>query len=372
MESGLYAFTMLNEDLHRYYKDCSEITKSSQNIEEKNKYFDHSNEYGVFLINSCRYQEAEIFYSQCLDIIKAFEDSNKITLSKGMPLVNLGISQIGIGKIEEGISNIISSYNDDKKYYENPKYEKFYLQFENQIVEKVLFLFIDDDSVNDYSEKYRDFIKSLGYKIENRLFQFLILNKIYSSYNSYKNNNDISSKLVLFNTLRDQCLLIEQILRDKGIEGRLYSEILKNAKYIKDGKNCSSIDISKGKIKIDEFNNEILNKLNSEDDKNFFLTYYKLDSQNKHYILVSDLETKIKDQISDKLNFFDYHLKTLLSLIDEREKIFKLSLCIRNFNNHHFDISSKVLYDNISEIIKLTIIKAGKIVGEKMILMMNK
>lgn len=314
MESGLLVFNMLNEDLLNYYRYCSQITKSSQNVEEKNLYFNRSNGYGIFLINNCRYQEAEIFYTQCLNIIKYFEISHKIILSKGMPLVNLGISQIGLGKIEEGVSNIISSFNNDKKYYENPEYEKFYLQFENQIIDKVLFLFINDESVNDYSEKYRDFIKSLGYKIENRLFQFLILNKIYSSYNSYKNNNDISSKLVLFNTLRDQCLLIEQILRDLGVKGDHYTNLLQSEEMIKNYDNIKSNDIT-------EFNS---------------------------------------------------NLENLLSLKDGEEKIFKLSLCIRNFNNHHFDISSKVLYDNISEIIKLTIIKAGKFVGEKMILMMNK
>ena len=300
--SSLIPFTFLNEDLYKFYAICTKITNSSPNPSEKDLYFKRVNEYGVDLLNLGKYQEVEIFYKQCLFQILEFEKQHNVFLAKGMPLVNLGIAQIALGKIEEGTNNIISAKVDDHKYGPNISLGsfQFYTQFEIIIIEKVLQLFLKTDSSD-----YKRFINKLDYKIENRLFQFLILNRLYNNFLQFQNDKNINVKLIIFTTLRDQCLLIEQILRDQNYTGKYYSDILKDANLIADSSNCSH---------------------NSEID-------------------------------------FNQNLITVLGIINESEKAFKVSLCIRNFNNHHFNLTCNELFNNLTEIINLTVIKTGIILN---------
>jgi len=306
---SLNAFQMLKEDLFRFYPLCSQIKKDSQEVQFKDHYLDRTNPFGIILLQRSKYQDAEVFYEQCLNMISDFENKNGISLAKGMPLGNLGVAQIALGKTDQGVANLIAAKMDDQDYISGPislKSFEMYQQFERKTLEEMCFLCGGFPKAEIESAKR--YLEKLDSKLENRLFQFSILSRIRENLRVFNNNKtNPYPKAILFATVRDQCLLIEQILRDNGVSGKYFSDLLKNSKLIPDSNGCRQ----------------------------------------------------------DNENDFDSNLIAILKISDDLERAFKLALCVRNFNNHRFLLGCVEFFNNLNIIIETIILKCPIFLEQK-------
>jgi hypothetical protein len=125
--------SVLSEDLAKSKPYNHE--KPDGSYDEKNLYFNRANVAGIPLLNMGVTGLSKIYYWKLLNQITAYEKS-KFKLNKGMVSANLGVSDLAEGDIDGGIAHLLwASYED--RYWIKASYTydafqmKLYTQFAN-------------------------------------------------------------------------------------------------------------------------------------------------------------------------------------------------------------------------------------------------
>ncbi|HUD45062.1 MAG TPA: hypothetical protein VMR41_05950 [Patescibacteria group bacterium] len=86
------------------------------NYEDKNKpLFSPIQQMGMFLLNRGLFPIVEEYWKHIDDEIQNFNQQTGKRVNRGIPLANIGVSQIAQGKVIEGLFNIYRGYADDQE-----------------------------------------------------------------------------------------------------------------------------------------------------------------------------------------------------------------------------------------------------------------
>jgi len=259
------------------------------------------------------FSDSERIFKGMLQVIKESE-ANKGPIHKGLALYNMGISQFAQKNFDEGIANILAAYQEDKNTYGEENAKKFFAHKFNQD----FLVRISEDVDQKYLNKIRKVLisradlaskstKDLVEKLDEG--EKLFFAKIMNSKVVNKFSENLYTRVVLFNNLRDLCLLLEVFLRRHNrltnTLGGLIPQVFSKEKWIR------------------VFNN----KRGSRDANDY--TWYSS---------VSEFSQKVQDLLTKTFHEDD-------SEIDFLTKIFLLSVLVRNFTAHNFDEYEGLLVD---------------------------
>jgi len=174
-----------------------------------------------------------------LDTIKEYETKYKTKLHKGLALYNLGISQLNQKNYDEGISNVLSAYQEDKRTYGNKKAETLFA--------KRLDVTFTSEVNNILDSKYYSALKKLYPRSSNLMYSIsdltsaldrserLLLMRILISNTTTPFRKDTNTQVILFDNLKNIFLLIEVVLKKRwnGTLGPLVDKMFNNKKWNK-------------------------------------------------------------------------------------------------------------------------------------------
>jgi len=293
---------------------CNRAISGSIRIEDN--IVDHSiwNNYGRVLIGAKMYSDAEQIYDDMLDTIRALEKT-KGELHKGLPTYNIGIVQFLQRNFDEGIPNILEAYEHDiKRVGANDAKKLFASRFKtdlNALVGSELnsrFITELRKSTSLRARSSTDLIQALT-ESEFLFFARIILCNVHIKF-----RKDPYTSVILYDNLRNLCLLLEVLLKRK-----------------------TSRDESIGPL------------LNFVFDKEGWLRLYNTHKQKTRFEA-----TTVKDAVGK----FDANLEFLESKLGSSGKeeflarVFLTTVLVRHFTSHYFDaypdlIKNQVLYEKI-------------------------
>lgn len=124
---------LLEGDITKYKPYNHE--KPDGSYDEKNAYFNQANFVGMPLLNVGMTGISKIYYWKLLNQISMFEKSN-FKVNKGMVSANLGVSDLAEGDIDGGIAHLLWAGYEDRAWVQGPYacdifQRKLYTQFAN-------------------------------------------------------------------------------------------------------------------------------------------------------------------------------------------------------------------------------------------------
>ncbi len=244
---------------------------------DKNKPIDgYTQMVGTWLLNRGLYSVSESYWTNIDSEIVDFNRSKGITINRGIPLANLGVSQLAQGKVIEGLFNLYKAYDDDKRCLAhlsgitiNPENDmansRLFTQFEGRltsrlfhyVVTKYKFVFITQLSENDLSK----FIQTLG--SDKKLLLYITLYR-YSFAESLNNElTTIISRSEVIRSLAELALWFEDELKRKDLT--LTGKTLINILDQKVGQLNPTRGQYTNSTNLSELNTKISNALNAND-----------------------------------------------------------------------------------------------------------
>lgn len=191
----------------------------SKPYQEKNAYFERTRAYGGWLLTKGFYGEADLYYRRMLDSILEYEHATKKHFNKGMAYANLGIAQIAQGKFDAGIAHLLTAEWEDREIAKPKEFildSVLWQQFEDKVFD-YLIGYNGKPGINFTIDKpfLETFSKSISR--EDRIFlQGTILAIIDNVSQLWIQANSFTFGR-LYSFLKDICLLIESLLRDKQV-----------------------------------------------------------------------------------------------------------------------------------------------------------
>jgi len=164
--------------------------------------------------------DAELLYRRMLNTEIVVQNKEGKLLHKGMALYNLGISQINQRNLDEGVPHILDAFEEDVRRVGEQKARSL---LANKLKEGLLIF------VSSYLDE--NYLKTLKQNVTNSVLQsqssfdllkvldepekFFIC-KIVNTKTIARFRTDIYTRVVLFDNLRNVCLLSELVLKKKG------------------------------------------------------------------------------------------------------------------------------------------------------------
>lgn len=273
------------------------------------------NEIGVPFYLVGDYSDFEKVFKEMLSVINAIEDERKGKhIHKGLALYHIGISQINQRNFDEGIPNVLAAYEEDRKTYGDAKAKKLFAYNFNKDFLETLSEQVDKDFFNEIKthlpskadlkkKSLKDLVEEFD-ENEKLFFAKTINSKIVNKF-----SKDFYTRIVLWDNLRNMCLLLEIFLK----------------------RRTGSTNMLGGLIPA-TFQNEawlgVYKRHRGTRDANDY-TYYGS---------TSDFSQKLQTLLTGSLYSQD-------SEIDFLARLFLLSVLVRNFTAHNFDEYEKLLVD---------------------------
>jgi hypothetical protein len=206
---------LLQEDLERH----SSYDPHNKPYDEKNAYIGRSQAYGGWLLTERFFWAADLYYRRMLDEILAYEQATQKRFNKGIAYANLGIAQIAQGKFDAGIAHLLTAEWEDRELA-NPK--EFILdsilweQFEAEIFVHLM-SYRGRFGINFTVDApfLQAFFKSIPR--EDRIFLEGTLLALFDNVIQHNVQANSYTYGRLYSFLKDLCLLIESLLRNKQV-----------------------------------------------------------------------------------------------------------------------------------------------------------
>lgn len=169
-----------------------------------------------------RFAAADLYYRNMLNIILDYEQATQKHFNKGMAYANLGIAQIAQGKFDAGIAHLLTAEWEDREIA-NPKEfildTSLWQQFEGRVYLYLMGL-NGKPGINFTIDALflKTFFKSISR--EDRIFLQGSILTLGDNINQLKIQANSFTYGRLYSLLKDVCLLIESLLRDKQINSR--------------------------------------------------------------------------------------------------------------------------------------------------------
>jgi len=274
------------------------------------------NEIGVPLYLVGSFSDFERIFKEMLYVIEAVKkEKGEEHIHQGLALYHIGISQIHQRNFDEGIPNVLAAYEEDKITYGKENAEKYFAyKFEKDFVEN-LSESVDKDffaemkailtSHGDLADKsLRDLVVKFD-ESEKLFFAKTINSKMINKF-----SRNLYTRVVLWDNLRNLCLLLEIYLkrrmRSTSMLGGLVHLVFQN-------ENWQNIYQS--------------HNTGTKDANDY-----------THYCSPLDFSHKIQNLLGSGL--FTGNVET-----DFLARVFLLSVLVRNFTAHNFDEYEKLLVD---------------------------
>jgi hypothetical protein len=177
---------------------------------------------GLYFWTNRMYQEMIVTFSHMLSAISRLEKKFG-HIHKGLPLYNMGIAQIGLANFDQGIPNVLKAFDEDK------------LKLGEIAAKKELAYKLKDDLL-DFTARIvdnnylKEFVTTSGLGVNHILDlltnmeepEKLFFAKLVNSRQLVDFHEDAYTKAVLFDNLKNLCLILESNLRRrKGVKGLL-------------------------------------------------------------------------------------------------------------------------------------------------------
>jgi len=240
------------------------------------------NDLGLFFLEHHMNENAELIYRHMLNV--AFEVERRINkrIHKGLPLYNMGVAQINMRNFDEGIPNILRAYEEDiLKFGEEKAKEKLASKLKEGFLEFISKV-IDNNYLKEFNTTSKLNIKTSYDLIANmNEVEKLFLAKIITSKKLVTFHDDAYTKVIMFDNLRNLCLMLEWNLKRRSNRKDSLSLLIpkvfsfeKWAPYFKSIKLKTYSSISEFESKLDQI--EKTNPLSNTADnfilQNFFTT----------------------------------------------------------------------------------------------------
>jgi len=175
------------------------------------------NELGLYFLNNRMYLDALITYEHMFRTILDVEKEHGVEVHKGLPLHNIGVAQINLRNYDEGIPNILKAYEEDIKTFGKAKAKDMLAHK----VKEGLFGFVSRVIDKNYLPEFN---RSAGLNISNTISlldnmneaEKLFFAKIITSKKLVTFHDDVYTKVVMFDNLRNLGLLLESNLRRRS------------------------------------------------------------------------------------------------------------------------------------------------------------
>jgi hypothetical protein len=221
----LFQYRKLVDD---YLSDIQkELKVGTLDIKEHVKEISVWNNIGKELFFFADYLLSAEVYRNMLQTILEEETRQSVRLHKGLALYNLGLSQIQLGDLDEGIPNILLAYIEDVRNFGQP------------VTSGLPAATVKNDILRTTSNQIAIYLKSIRrvvktYPIsklsEDDLLSVLsedeqlLLCKIIISYSKTPHRNDTYTKFTMLDNLKNIYLLTEVVLKKRAIFCRTLSE----------------------------------------------------------------------------------------------------------------------------------------------------
>lgn len=213
----------------------SRKVKIENHVDSRSVWYDLGETF--FLRND--YSLASYVYEIMLKTIEEYETKHKTKLHKGLALYNLGISQLNQKNYDEGIPNVLSAYQEDKRTYGIRKAETLFA--------KRLDIAFTTEVNNILDSKYYSTLKKLYPRSTNLIYSIfdltskleksekLLLMRVLISNTIIPFRKDTYTQVVLFDNLKNILLLIEVVLKKKwnGTLAPLVDQMIKHKYWTK-------------------------------------------------------------------------------------------------------------------------------------------
>lgn len=298
---------VLREDLNRMKDKDFVISR----YEDKNKPISSPvQQMGSFLLNRGLYPIAEEYWKHIDNEIVRFNQVNKRSVNRGIPLGNQGVSQIAQGKVIEGLFNLYKAYQNDQSSLKHLKGvtidpEKdlsqsiLFTQFESRQIAQLFNIVVKKHSAVFQTSISQDDLKKyiLGLVPDKKILLFVTLYRFAFSLELNKELSNPVNRGEILRSLSELALWYEDELKrkDTTLTGTLGN-----------------------------FMDKKVGQLNSK--KGEYTSAADLD----------ELETKIQKAISDGGD---------LSLVNAR-----ITTCVRNFTGHNIASHSHSIFSVSDEI----------------------
>lgn len=289
------------------------------------------NDIGEFLFNHGLFSDCERINNHFLNMLNKYDPDLKI--SKGGVRYNLGIAQLNQKNYDGGIINILNSLSEDIEQYGElkasnmnaAKVRESFNIFTVSIIDlnfmSIFKLFMKMD-VNKKTTT-----KEILNVLPSDADRFLLTKSINIFQNSVLFGSDIYSKVLMFDSLKSICLILENSLRIKGngetLIPLIYS-VFKNEKWLSEfkiNKNLTSFRdptkkgaLTKFEIRLQNIENKknnILSNLSKED--NFVLNAFLKSTLLRNYTAhLFDLNASIVQSTFNYINAFEIVMLSLL------------------------------------------------------------
>jgi len=269
------------------------------------------NDLGLFFLHNRMWGDAELVYRHMLETAIKVEDRWG-NVHKGLPLYNMGIAQINQKNFDEGIQNVLRAYEEDERKLGRDAAKKElafrlkegFLEFTSHVVD------------SNYLAKFKAEAGALASGIGTTWDlmanmddpEKLLFAKIMTSKKLVSFHDDIYTKVVLFDNLKNTCLILESNLRGRS--------------KIKDG-----------------LSNIISTVFRQEPWRSRFETERNRGERGLlSYVDLSDFESKVKqiELISQIGPPYDFVLRNFL-----------MATLVRNFTAHYIEEKINILNDPI-------------------------
>jgi tetratricopeptide (TPR) repeat protein len=175
------------------------------------------NHLGIYFLSNRMYSDAVTVYMYVLETITEAEAERKVDIHKGLPLYNMGVAQLYLRNYDEGIPNILRAFEEDVRTVGQTAAQQ-------QLASKV------KEGISEFSCKIidgnylKEFVNKSGIAVKNTIClmqnmdetEKLFFAKIINSSKLITFHDDIYTRVVMFDNIRNLALLLESNLKRRS------------------------------------------------------------------------------------------------------------------------------------------------------------
>jgi len=201
--------------------EISLITKEKQIVDEfkvKSHEIDSTvwNDYGIWFLRNGDFSSAELVYKRLLDLEKILTEKDP-ELHKGLPLYNMGIAQIKQRNFDEGIQNILRAYEEDIRTHGKAKAQEMLAFKLKEGLSNFISKAVDNNYLPEFNRMHSPTAKSTSDLMKNmEEAEELLFLKTINSTKSLGFHDDIYTKVVLLDNIKNLAMLIEYNIRRRS------------------------------------------------------------------------------------------------------------------------------------------------------------
>jgi|SRR3989344_1981763 len=210
--------------------------------DDKNKpIFAPIQQMGMFLLNRGLFPIVEEYWKHIDDEIQDFNKQAGKRVNRGIPLANIGVSQISQGKVIEGLFNIYRGYEDDRECLQH--LPEITIDSEKDMANSVLFTQFEERQISNLfrvvvakfnsvfptpisKDDLSNFV--LGLNSDKKLLFYIILYRFSFAWSLINQLTTIISRSEILRSLAELALWFEDELKRKGpaLSGKTLIQIL--------------------------------------------------------------------------------------------------------------------------------------------------